>query len=644
MAKNITVKIGDQLQNFQGVEFLKLQTVGSQGNTSFVDQDAVSVLPFTFKFDANGQYNEENNALYQKYKNSVESGLSVNTYIDWEGALYPASSIPELNKIYAYTDIGPLDIIEITFGETVQNNIIEVIDTVFDEEKGNPASQQAIAEWVKKYVSKNGGGGAVTDEQIASAVESYFEENPIKFTESDPTVPSWAKQENKPKYTASEVGADAKGTADAKVSEHNTSNASHNDIRLLIEGLSSRLNALADSTDEDLDQLSEIVAYIKSNKELIEGVTTNKVNVSDIIDNLVTNVTNKPLSAAQGVALKALIDAITVPTKLSQLTGDSTHRVVTDAEKTAWNAKSDFSGRYEDLEGIPDAPESGGPGGKVYIVPYYSPSTITDAQKEEIRGIITAIAVEKADYALFMKLNNGIIPASYIEDSRNKTVRATLHDENNKSYQVVLSKSGEVTVSQETIYVMEQDKIENATTKAPTGTAMATYVQDYVAEHGGGGGAARVVKEVTIEEPVAYVFIPFTDFKACTTIFIQASIPKIDEEDYSLGYYRPRIKIATSAAWYSGIVLAGQKIFDADAVKIKYNAVLYSDGTNVYIAIANQRLQYDSNTFGILTAGDGEVASLNNVFTNANAGIYFEIEDRAKYQVPTGTVLTVIGV
>lgn len=32
-------------------------------------------------------------------------------------------------------------------------------------------------------------------------------------------------------------------------------------------------------------------------------------------------------------------DDITIPTKLSELTGDSTHRVVTDAEKTAWDSK-----------------------------------------------------------------------------------------------------------------------------------------------------------------------------------------------------------------------------------------------------------------------------------------------------------------
>lgn len=79
---------------------------------------------------------------------------------------------------------------------------------------------------------------------------------------------------------------------------------------------------MLDSDDTTLDELSEIVAYIKSNRSLIESVTTSKVSVSDIANDLVTNAANKPLSAAQGVALKALIDAITVPTKVSQLTND----------------------------------------------------------------------------------------------------------------------------------------------------------------------------------------------------------------------------------------------------------------------------------------------------------------------------------
>ncbi len=110
--------------------------------------------------------------------------------------------------------------------------------------------------------------------------------------------------------SASDVKADASGTASAAVSTHNTNTSAHNDMRILINNLTTRLNALADSDDTTLDQMSEIVAYIKANKALIDSVTTNKINVSDIVNNLTTNVANKPLSAAQGVAIKALIDAL----------------------------------------------------------------------------------------------------------------------------------------------------------------------------------------------------------------------------------------------------------------------------------------------------------------------------------------------
>ena len=132
------------------------------------------------------------------------------------------------------------------------------------------------------------------------------------------------------------------------IAEHNTNTESHNDIRILIEGLTSRLNALANSDDETLDQMAELVAYIKDNRGLIEQVTTNKVNVADIINNLETNVANKPLSAAQGVALKALIDDITIPTKVSQLENDSnylTDYTETDPTVPAW-AKAEKKPSY----------------------------------------------------------------------------------------------------------------------------------------------------------------------------------------------------------------------------------------------------------------------------------------------------------
>ena len=109
-------------------------------------------------------------------------------------------------------------------------------------------------------------------------------------------------------YTANEIN-NKLGKIDA-LDAHTTASNAHNDIRLLISELSARINALADSDDVTLDQMSEIVSYIKNNASLIESVTTEKINVSDIVNDLTTNVANKPLSAAQGVALKQLIDAL----------------------------------------------------------------------------------------------------------------------------------------------------------------------------------------------------------------------------------------------------------------------------------------------------------------------------------------------
>ena len=233
--------------------------------------------------------------------------------------------------------------------------------TVLRSPSAGIEAQEAEAGYVRYDVDQS---ALLTDEQKAMARKNIGAGTGDGtgsggiLKETDPTVPAWAKQPSKPTYTASEVGAlpssytppvtsvngktgevslnaqdvrarpdtwtpsasdvgaDAAGTASGAVAAHNTSGAAHADLRALIEGLTNRLNALADSDDTTLDQLSEIVAYIKSNKALIDAVTTGKVSVSDIVDNLTTNASGKVLSAAQGVALKAMIDGIVIPTAL----------------------------------------------------------------------------------------------------------------------------------------------------------------------------------------------------------------------------------------------------------------------------------------------------------------------------------------
>lgn len=181
--------------------------------------------------------------------------------------------------------------------------------------------EDKLDEYLKKYE------GGVDEATVQRIVNEYLAANPPTVTETDPTVPAWAKQPTKPTYTAAEVGAlpdtytppnqtaqqvgaDPAGTAASAVSQHNTDATAHNDLRLALQGLSDRINAALDSDDTTLDQMSEVVAYIKSNKSLIDAITTSKVSVADIVNDLVTNVADKPLSAAQGVALKGLIDEL----------------------------------------------------------------------------------------------------------------------------------------------------------------------------------------------------------------------------------------------------------------------------------------------------------------------------------------------
>lgn len=146
------------------------------------------------------------------------------------------------------------------------------------------------------------------------------EVNNDKISKND--ISEWAMQPNKPSYTKTEVGlgnVDNTSDKDKPVStpqqqalnQHDSSSDSHDDIRNLISNLTTRLNALADSDDTTLDQLSEIVAYIKNNKSLIDNVTTSKINVSDIINGLTSTAANKPLSAKQGKVLNDLITELT---------------------------------------------------------------------------------------------------------------------------------------------------------------------------------------------------------------------------------------------------------------------------------------------------------------------------------------------
>lgn len=188
----------------------------------------------------------------------------------------------------------------------IRNLIAEVSEDLSDfiETEHTP-----LVSTVSNHTSNKNNPHGVTKAQVGLTnvdnVKQYSASNPPPYP-----VTSVNSKTGAVSLTATDVGADSKGTATNTVNTHNTSDAAHSDIRGLISALTTKVNNFLDVDDTTTDQLSELIALIQDNAEDIEAITSGKVNTSDIINNLTTNVSTKPLSAAQGVALKALIDAL----------------------------------------------------------------------------------------------------------------------------------------------------------------------------------------------------------------------------------------------------------------------------------------------------------------------------------------------
>lgn len=257
---------------------------------------------------------------------------------------------------------------EITRATSKENDIIEDLTSEISRAKSveNVVSNNLLEENTRALLA---------EETISTSLQEHIsdESNPHNVTKTQVGLGNADNTSDidKPVSTAQQ---NALNTA---LSTHNTSESSHSDIRLLISGLTTRLNAIADSDDTTLDQLSEIVAYIKNNKSLIDGITTSKVNVSDIIDDLTTNSGDKVLSAKQGTILKGLITDLTeiVGTKVDKVSGkvlstndytteekNKLNGIATGAEvnvQADWNVTDANSGAFiKNKPNIPTVPTS----------------------------------------------------------------------------------------------------------------------------------------------------------------------------------------------------------------------------------------------------------------------------------------------
>lgn len=231
------------------------------------------------------------------------------------------------------------------------------------------------------------------------------------YTETDPTVPSWAKASSKPSYTASEVGAvPTSRTINGKALSSNIT-LSASDVSALpsstaiptitdtysgtsSNGMSgkavkSAIDALDGTVTGTAGTSKTLTAFSQTDGKVsatFGSISITKSQVSDFpsIPSTAADVGAVPTSrTVNGKALSsnitlsasdvsALPSSTAIPSKTSDLTNDSGYITsytetdpvfsasaasgITSSDISAWNGKSDFSGSYNDLTDKPTIP------------------------------------------------------------------------------------------------------------------------------------------------------------------------------------------------------------------------------------------------------------------------------------------------
>lgn len=167
------------------------------------------------------------------------------------------------------------------------------------------------------------------------------------------------------------------------------------------KGLSTNDYTTAEKTK--LDNLAEIKTVgtglnLDDNGELTAtgGGSGGTTNYNDLSNK--PQINGNTLSGNKTSAQLGLASASDIPTTLADLSGDSTHRTVSDTEKAAWNNKSDFSGSYNDLTNKPTIPDE-----LSDLTEDATHRTVTDTEKSTWNSKQTALSSTQLD-----AVNSGI--------------------------------------------------------------------------------------------------------------------------------------------------------------------------------------------------------------------------------------------
>lgn len=170
---------------------------------------------------------------------------------------------------------------------------------------------------------------------------------------ADNHVYDWAKQPEKPTYTPEEIGAEKAGTSDGifrssmKYADGEISRLENTVIPNNVANIEQKITGL----NQSVVNLQDVKAE-KVHTHLVTDITDfpTSLPASDVYD--WAKAETKPTYTYEEVG--ALSSSTHIPSTLEEMTDDQNHRTVSDVEKETWNAKSDFSGSYNDLTDVPE--------------------------------------------------------------------------------------------------------------------------------------------------------------------------------------------------------------------------------------------------------------------------------------------------
>lgn len=170
---------------------------------------------------------------------------------------------------------------------------------------------------------------------------------------ADNHVYDWAKQPEKPTYTPEEIGAEKAGTSDGIF--RSSMKYTDGEISRLEDTVIPDNVATLEQKITDLNQSVVNLQDAKAKKvhtHLVADITDfpTSLPASDVHD--WAKAETKPIYTYDEVG--ALSSSTHIPSTLAEMTEDDEHKIITSAEREKWNAKSDFSGSYNDLTDVPE--------------------------------------------------------------------------------------------------------------------------------------------------------------------------------------------------------------------------------------------------------------------------------------------------